>query len=96
MTDLIEIATTFGRATETRDFVLLERKMIICGRVDQQAWIQWHKERRTVSNLIAELNILLGVDDDLFLSVDCYDLRCTIGITRMVDQPPVENFVSKR
>ena len=43
---------------------------------------------RTVSYLVAEFYILLGVDDDLLLTIDGDDLGSTVGVARVIDQPP--------
>ena len=42
----------------------------------------------TVSDLIAEFDILLGVDDNLLFVIDGNNLRGTVRITRVVDEPP--------
>jgi hypothetical protein len=44
------------------------------------------KTQRTVSDLIAQLYVLLGIDDDLLLSIDRYDLRRTIRVARVIDK----------
>ena len=43
---------------------------------------------RTVCNFVAELYILLGVDHDLLLTINCDDLGSAVRVTRVVDQPP--------
>ena len=43
----------------------------------------------TVGNLVAQLDVLLGVDDDLLLTLNGDDLRRTVRIARVVDQPSV-------
>ena len=43
----------------------------------------------TVSNLVPEFDVLLGVDDNLLLAIDSDNLRGTVRIARVVDQPSV-------
>ena len=45
---------------------------------------------RTISDLVAEFDVLLGVDDDLLLAIDSDDLSGAIRITRVVDQTPIK------
>lgn len=46
------------------------------------------KGQRTVCDLAPELDILLGIYHNLLLSVNSNDLRRTIRIARMINQPP--------
>jgi hypothetical protein len=41
----------------------------------------------TVSDLIAEFNVLFGVNNDLLLAIDRDDFRRAIRVTRVVDEP---------
>ena len=43
----------------------------------------------TVSNLVAKLDVLLGIDNDLLLTINSDDLRRAVRIARVVDQPSV-------
>lgn len=59
--------------------------MVICNPVVNTRAPPGIIQQRTVSDLISKFNVLLRVDDDLFLAVDRDDLSSTIGITRMID-----------
>jgi hypothetical protein len=43
---------------------------------------------RTVCNLVAELYILLCIDDDLLLTIDRDDFSSAVRVARVIDQPP--------
>ena len=49
----------------------------------------------TVSYLVAEFYVLLGVDDNLLLTINGDDLGSTVGITRVIDQPPATGHKKK-
>lgn len=85
---LVEIAATFDRTTQTRDLVLFDRKVIVYEK-RQSRTTRKCKSRHTIGNLVPELNILLGIDYNLFLPIDRDNLRRTIGVTRVINQPPI-------
>ena len=92
---LVEVPTTFGGATETRNLILLDWKVIICAVTTLRQYLskkrnEKKKAWRTVSDLIPELDVLLGVNDDLLLAIDGNDLGSAVGIARVVDQPANE------
>jgi len=82
---LVEVPAALCGATQTRNFILLDWEMIICGGfVFQKASASSSARNapsRTVSYLVTEFYILFGVDDDLLLAVDGDDLSRAIGIT---------------
>ena len=43
----------------------------------------------TISYLVAQLDVLLGIDNDLLLTINSDDLRRAVRIARVVDQPSV-------
>jgi hypothetical protein len=96
---LVEVPTALCRATQTRNFILLDWEMIICvprGVSFANRAASWDEPSRTVSNLVAEFYILLGVDDDLLLTIDGDDLGSTVRVARVIDQPPTMGHQKKR
>ena len=51
-------------------------------------WWREGKGQRTVCDFAPELDILLGIYHNLLLPVNSNDLRRTIRIARMINQPP--------
>ena len=47
---------------------------------------------RTVCDFASQLNILLGVDDDLLLTIDGDDLGGTVWIAGMVDETAAKDM----
>ena len=85
---LVEIATTFRRTTQTRNLVLLDRKVVVWDD-ESQSTIARSRARHTIRNLVPEFDILLGINDNLLLPTDRDNLGRTIGITRVIDQSPI-------
>ena len=54
------------------------------------------EEKRTISYLTTKLYVLLGVNDNLLLSVNRYDLSGAIRIARVVDKPTLEAKINIR
>lgn len=89
---LVQITTALGRTAEARDLILLEWEMVVCETLLDTRIPDIERTRRTIGNLVPIINILLRVNNNLLLSINCDDLCSAVWITRMVDQPAGRNI----
>ena len=50
----------------------------------------------TISNFVTVFDVLLRINDNLLLAIDSDDLRCAVGVARVVYQTASRKPVSKR
>lgn len=87
---LVKITTTLSSPTQARYLVQLDREVIVFKKKPSARYhLSTKKSRRTISNLITQLDLRLRVDHDLLLAVNRDDLRGALRVARMVDKTSV-------